>query len=141
MRVGGSTLGAQQGREAVSQRKNSLSDSFPKPIGDRSDAQFSESWQYTTVRRRSLRRKCSTKENAAMKDLILVISQELVDHPEEVTVKEIEGLHTSVLELRVAKDDVGKVIGRQGRTAQSLRTILNAVSSKTKRRMVLEIVD
>ena len=76
-----------------------------------------------------------------MKDLILVISQALVDHPEEVTVKEIEGLHTSVLELRVAKDDVGKVIGRQGRTAQSLRTILNAVSSKTKRRMVLEIVD
>jgi predicted RNA-binding protein YlqC (UPF0109 family) len=76
-----------------------------------------------------------------MKDLILVISQALVDHPEEVTVKEIEGLHTSVLELRVAKDDVGKVIGRQGRTAQSLRTILNAVSSKTKKRMVLEIVD
>lgn len=76
-----------------------------------------------------------------MKDLILVISQALVDHPEEVTVKEIEGLHTSVLELRVAKDDVGKVIGKQGRTAQSLRTILNAVSSKTKKRMVLEIVD
>jgi hypothetical protein len=81
------------------------------------------------------------KEKAAMKDLILVISQALVDHPEEVTVKEIEGLHTSVLELRVAKEDVGKVIGRQGRTAQSLRTILNAVSSKTKKRMVLEIVD
>jgi predicted RNA-binding protein YlqC (UPF0109 family) len=76
-----------------------------------------------------------------MKDLIMVISQALVDHPEEVTVKEIEGLHTSVLELRVAKDDVGKVIGRQGRTAQSLRTILNAVSSKTKKRTVLEILD
>jgi predicted RNA-binding protein YlqC (UPF0109 family) len=76
-----------------------------------------------------------------MRDLIKVISQALVDHPDEVVVKEIQGSHTSVLELRVAKEDVGKVIGRQGRTAQSIRTILNAVSSKTKKRMVLEIVD
>jgi predicted RNA-binding protein YlqC (UPF0109 family) len=76
-----------------------------------------------------------------MRDLIKVISQALVDHPDQVTVKEIMGSHTSVLELRVAKEDVGKVIGRQGRTAQSIRTILNAVSSKTKKRTVLEIVD
>ncbi len=76
-----------------------------------------------------------------MKELIQFIAHELVDNPEEVTVNEVGGNHTLVLELKVAKEDIGKVIGKQGRTAQAMRTILNAVSAKTKRRMILEIVE
>ena len=76
-----------------------------------------------------------------MKELIQFIAHELVDNPEEVTVNEVGGSHTLVLELKVAKEDIGKVIGKQGRTAQAMRTILNAVSAKTKRRMILEIVE
>ena len=76
-----------------------------------------------------------------MKDLINFIAQALVDHPEEVSVKAVEGNQTSVLELRVAKEDLGKVIGKQGRTAKAMRTILNAASAKTKKRTVLEIVE
>ncbi len=76
-----------------------------------------------------------------MKDLIEHIAQALVDHPEQVSVHTLEGNQTSVLELKVAKEDVGKVIGRQGRTAQSMRVLLNAVSSKLNRRFVLEILE
>ncbi len=76
-----------------------------------------------------------------MKDLIEYIAQSLVDHPEQVSVRALEGNQTSVLELKVAKEDVGKVIGRQGRTAQSMRVLLNAVSSKLNRRFVLEILE
>ncbi len=75
------------------------------------------------------------------KQLIHYIVQALVDNPEEVSVAEIEGAQTTVFELKVAKSDLGKVIGKQGRTAQAIRTILMAISAKIKRRMVLEIVE
>jgi predicted RNA-binding protein YlqC (UPF0109 family) len=76
-----------------------------------------------------------------MKDLISYIAQALVDHPEQVFVSEVEGNQTSVLELKVAKEDLGKVIGKQGRTARAMRTILSAASAKIKKRTVLEIIE
>jgi predicted RNA-binding protein YlqC (UPF0109 family) len=76
-----------------------------------------------------------------MKELISYIAQALVDHPEEVKVTEVEGDQTSVLELMVAKEDLGKVIGKQGRTARAMRTILSAASAKLKKRTVLEIIE
>jgi len=76
-----------------------------------------------------------------MKDLISYIAQALVDHPEEVSVTQVEGNQTSVLELKVAKEDLGKVIGKQGRTARAMRTILGAASAKIKKRTVLEIIE
>ncbi|MCP4687768.1 MAG: KH domain-containing protein, partial [Desulfobacterales bacterium] len=65
----------------------------------------------------------------------------LVDSPDEVVVSEVEGNQTSVLELKVAKEDLGKVIGKQGRTARAMRTILSAASAKVKKRTVLEIIE
>ncbi len=76
-----------------------------------------------------------------MKDLITAIVQAIVDRPEEVSVTEITAEHTSVLELRVAKSDMGKVIGKRGRMAESIRTILKAASGKSRKRYVLEIVE
>lgn len=76
-----------------------------------------------------------------MKEIIEVIAQALVDQPDQVSVKEIGGAHTSILELKVAKADIGKVIGKQGRTVSALRTILSAASAKTKKRTVLEVVE
>jgi len=76
-----------------------------------------------------------------MKNLINTIAQALVDHPERVSVTQVEGNQTSVLELRVAKEDLGKVIGKQGRTARAMRTILSAASAKIKKRTVLEIIE
>jgi predicted RNA-binding protein YlqC (UPF0109 family) len=76
-----------------------------------------------------------------MKDLIKEIVQALVDRPDQVSVTEIEGESTTVLELRVAKSDMGKVIGKQGRNAQAIRTILSAACGKTRRRYVLEILE
>jgi hypothetical protein len=76
-----------------------------------------------------------------LKELIRAIAVELVDHPDEVEVTEIAGEHNCVVELRVAKDDIGKVIGKEGRTAQSMRTLLTAVSTKLGRRAHLDIVD
>jgi predicted RNA-binding protein YlqC (UPF0109 family) len=76
-----------------------------------------------------------------MKDLINNIARALVDHPEEVSVTEVEGNQTSVLELKVAKEDLGKVIGKRGRTARAMRTILGAASAKLKKRTVLEIIE
>ena len=76
-----------------------------------------------------------------MKDLIAHIARELVDKPEEVSVAEVEGNQTSVLELKVAKDDIGKVIGKKGRIAHAIRTIVSSVSAKEKKRTVLEILD
>ena len=76
-----------------------------------------------------------------MKDLIAEIVKALVDHPEEVSVNEVGGSHTIVLEVRVAKTDMGKVIGKQGRMAQAVRTILNAAAGKTRQRYLLEIVE
>ncbi len=76
-----------------------------------------------------------------MKDLIKYIAQALVDHPEAVEVSEVEGKQTSVIELKVAKDDMGKIIGKQGRTAHAIRTILDAASAKIKKRSVFEIIE
>ena len=76
-----------------------------------------------------------------MKELIKYIAQALVDYPDQVNVSEVEGNQTSVLELKVAKEDLGKVIGKQGRTARAMRTILSAASAKVKKRTVLEIIE
>jgi len=76
-----------------------------------------------------------------MKDLIEYIAKVLVDNPDNVSVTELEGQQTSVIELRVAKEDLGKVIGKQGRTARAMRTILGAASAKLKKRSVLEILE
>jgi predicted RNA-binding protein YlqC (UPF0109 family) len=76
-----------------------------------------------------------------MKKLIEDIAKALVDIPEEVTINEIEGEQTTVLELKVAPSDLGKVIGKQGRTARSIRTILGAAGMKLNRRFTLEILE
>jgi uncharacterized protein len=76
-----------------------------------------------------------------MRDLIEAIAKALVDKPEEVAVTEVEGEQTTVIELKVAKDDLGKVIGKQGRTARAMRTILGAASTKIRKRSVLEIIE
>jgi len=80
-------------------------------------------------------------EVVTMKDLIKYMAQALVDHPEQVEVSEVIGEQTSVIELRVAKEDLGKVIGKQGRTAKAMRTILSAASTKIRKRTVLEIIE
>lgn len=76
-----------------------------------------------------------------LRDLIEYIGKSLVDMPDEVEVNEIQGEQTTVVELKVDKSDLGKVIGKQGRTARALRTILNAASTKLKKRSVLEIIE
>ncbi|HTZ40634.1 MAG TPA: KH domain-containing protein [Syntrophales bacterium] len=76
-----------------------------------------------------------------MKDLIKYIAQALVDNPDKVEVQEVQGEQTSVMELRVAKEDLGKVIGKQGKTAKAMRTILSAASAKVHKRTVLEIIE
>ncbi|HTM10539.1 MAG TPA: KH domain-containing protein [Verrucomicrobiae bacterium] len=76
-----------------------------------------------------------------MKDLVQFVAKALVSHPEAVEVKETQGDTASVVELRVAKEDLGRIIGKQGRTAKSIRTILNAAASKANRKVVLEIVE
>ena len=77
----------------------------------------------------------------SLKELISFIAKALVDSPDEVKVVEVEGAQTSVIELSVAKDDLGKVIGKQGRTARAMRTILSAASTKIRKRTVLEIIE
>ena len=76
-----------------------------------------------------------------MKELLELIAKALVDQPEEVVVTEIEGEQTTVLELKVSREDLGKVIGKQGRTARSIRTILAAAGMKLRKRIVLEILE
>lgn len=76
-----------------------------------------------------------------MKDLVEAIARALVDHPEQVQVKAVEGEQVTVLELRVHPEDLGKVIGRQGRTAKSMRTILGAAGMKLRKRLTLEILE
>jgi hypothetical protein len=76
-----------------------------------------------------------------LKELVEYMAKALVDSPDEVRVAEIEGEKTSVIELNVAKDDLGKVIGKQGRTARAMRTILSAASTKARKRAVLEIIE
>jgi predicted RNA-binding protein YlqC (UPF0109 family) len=80
-------------------------------------------------------------ESTPLKDMILLIAKMLVDNPEEVKVNEIRGDQTSVLELKVAKEDLGKVIGKDGRTARAMRTILTAASTKIRKRALLEILE
>ena len=76
-----------------------------------------------------------------MKELLLYMAKSLVDHPEEVTVTETDGEDGKVLELRVAEGDMGKVIGRQGRIAKEIRTIVKTVAQRTGERVTVEIVD
>lgn len=76
-----------------------------------------------------------------MKELITHIAKALVDKPEDVSVQEVEGEKTTVLELKVAPEDLGKVIGKQGRTARAMRTILSATATKLRKRAVLEILE
>jgi len=80
-------------------------------------------------------------QDGSMKELVEIIATALVDNPEAVVVNEVEGEATTVLELRVAQQDLGKVIGKQGRTARAIRTILSAAGMKVKKRFVLEILE
>jgi predicted RNA-binding protein YlqC (UPF0109 family) len=77
----------------------------------------------------------------SMKDLVQYLAKALVSNPDAVEIKESANDETQVLELRVAKEDLGRIIGRQGRTAKSIRTLLNAAASRDNRRVVLEIVE
>ena len=76
-----------------------------------------------------------------MKELVQYLARSLVNNPDAVEVKETQGETASVLELRVAKEDLGRIIGKKGRTAKSIRTILNAAASRANRKVVLEIVE
>jgi hypothetical protein len=76
-----------------------------------------------------------------MKEITMTIAQALVDDPEKVSVAMIDSEHTSILKLSVGNGEAGKIIGKQGRTADALRTILNAVAAKEKKRVILEVVD
>src|ERR1700690_2988145 len=80
-------------------------------------------------------------ESTSLKDLVDFLARGLVDHPEQVEVEEIEEPDALVFELKVAEEDLGKVIGKQGRTAKALRTILSAASAKSRRRVILEILE
>jgi len=76
-----------------------------------------------------------------MKELIKRIAESLVDYPDQVSVKEIQGDRLVVYELKVAKSDIGKIIGKQGRNADAIRTILRAVAGKTRKQVLLELVE
>ncbi len=76
-----------------------------------------------------------------MRELVEIMAKALVDNPAQVEVTEIVGRDTSVIELKVAKEDMGKIIGKKGRNAQAMRLILNAASAKLRKRVVLEIID
>ena len=77
----------------------------------------------------------------ALKTLVEYIAKSLVDHPDLVDVNEIEGEKTTILELRVDEDDLGKIIGKHGRTAKAMRTVINAAATKERKRAVLEILE
>lgn len=83
----------------------------------------------------------STDAKNELKDLIDYLAKALVDDVSQVEVTEVSGEQTTIIELKVAKEDLGKIIGKQGRTARALRTILNAASTKLKVRSVLEIIE
>lgn len=76
-----------------------------------------------------------------MKELVEVVTRALVDHPDEVQVKSVEGSQVTVLELRVRREDLGKIIGRQGRTAKAIRSLLSAAGTKMRKRFTLEILE
>lgn len=80
-------------------------------------------------------------EVTAVRELIEIIAKALVEYPDQVSVSEIAGEHASVIELKTAKEDLGKIIGKRGRNAQAIRTILNAASAKLRKRVVLEIIE
>ncbi|PYP85111.1 MAG: KH domain-containing protein [Blastocatellia bacterium AA13] len=80
-------------------------------------------------------------KNGSIKELIEEVAKALVDNPDQVAINEVEGEATTVLELRVAQPDLGKVIGKQGRTARAIRTILSAAGMKLRKRFVLEILE
>ncbi len=82
-----------------------------------------------------------TEETDNVKDLVEYLAKALVDHPDQVSVNAVQGENTSILELTVAKQDIGKIIGKQGRTSVAIRTILSNVSMKAGRRFVLEIIE
>ena len=82
-----------------------------------------------------------SRKELAIKDLVAEIARALVDHPEGVQVSEVEGSHVTVLELKTHPEDLGKVIGRQGRTAEAIRTLLCAAGMKLHKRFTLEILD
>ncbi len=79
-------------------------------------------------------------EGCSMKELVEIMARSLVDKPEAISVNEIGGAHSSIIELKVAKEDIGKIIGKQGRTADAMRTILSAVAAKHNKRSVLEVI-
>jgi predicted RNA-binding protein YlqC (UPF0109 family) len=76
-----------------------------------------------------------------IKELVQYIVQAIVDNPDEVSISAIEGGHATVLELSVAKSDLGKVIGKKGQNVQAIRTILNSVSGKVKKRVIIELIE
>jgi len=78
--------------------------------------------------------------NSSMKEIVEIMARALVDRPQAVSVAEINGTHACIVELSVAKEDIGKIIGKQGRTADAMRTIVGAVSAKMNKRSVLEII-
>ncbi len=80
-------------------------------------------------------------KDSSVKEVVEIIARTLVDVPDEVAVREIEGETTTVIELRVASKDLGKVIGKQGRTARAMRTLLRAAGMKLRKRFVLEIIE
>jgi hypothetical protein len=80
-------------------------------------------------------------EMEKLKELVTYIAKSLVDNPDKVEVREVTGEQTAVLELRVAPEDLGKIIGKQGKTAKAIRTILGAAAAKARRRAVLEILE
>jgi len=78
--------------------------------------------------------------NSSMKEIVEIMARALVDRPQAVSVAEIKGTHACIVELSVAKEDIGKIIGKQGRTADAMRIIVGAVSAKMNKRSVLEII-
>jgi hypothetical protein len=83
----------------------------------------------------------STEVAAMMKELVELMAKALVDNPDQVEVTEIAGEHTLMIELKVAKEDMGKIIGKKGRNAQAMRTLLNAASAKLRKRVAFEIIE
>ena len=75
-----------------------------------------------------------------MKELVEIIAKALVEHPDAVSVQEVEGEQSIILELKVADDDMGKVIGKQGRIAKAIRTVIKAAATKEDKRVILEII-
>ena len=80
-------------------------------------------------------------EDIAMKDLVMYMAQALVDHPEQVQVNAVEGESSLILELKVAPDDIGKVIGKGGQTAKAMRKVLSAAATKLRKKSMLQIVE